>query len=425
LLEGNAEALKATQDKYRTFYIDEFQDTNFEQLQIIKLINPARLVVIGDPDQSIYEWNHAKPEYMVNITETFPGIELHKLVDNYRSTTEIIAAANSVIRHNVERIDKDLIAHSSGDCVHVDNFVDETSELENVVKNLDPVYSRNAIICRNNKRAEYAANYLTTHNIPVNLISSSADIFKKGEIKKFMKLMQLIHNPDDDYAFLQVINWPVERISDKELKKIQVESAGTSMPLFTTAFYARNGLVMDFLKRVETLHLKLNKMTIGDTEREIMASFDVIASYAVKNRTTRIVEFEYLRREIQRWRIFQGYMRRPQTLVAFLRYVKLRDIQENIKKDREAVYIMTGHGSKGLEFPNVFVIGLNEREFPSGMSKNMEEERRLFYVAITRAEKQLHLSRSNTKQLQNYTIQSTVSSRFIGETGIDDSQIQM
>lgn len=417
-------ALKATRERCKAFYIDEFQDTNYLQLIIIKAIDPAHMVVIGDPDQSIYEWNHAKPEYMVNITETFPGIELHKLVNNYRSTTQIINVSNRVIRHNVDRIDKDLIAQFSGDPVNLEFNGDESAELEYILKSLNGKYSDNAVICRNNKRAQMVANYLTSKDIPVNLISAAADIFKKSEIRKFIKLLQLIHNPDDDYAFLQVINWPYNRMSEKELKSVQEKAASTMQSLYSVTFNGVNSATVAFLTRVESLHQKHKHITVTELETLAIDMFDVIATYAAQYRTFRIVEFEYLRREIQRWRIFQGYMNRPQHLTAFLRYVKLRDIQENINNDREAVYVMTVHGSKGLEFPNVFVVGLNEREFPSGQSENIEEERRLLYVAMTRAMHKLHLTRSNTKAV-NWITQMTIPSRFIAETGLSNNQIKI
>lgn len=426
LLTDNEDVLKMVRGKYNSLYVDEFQDTNELQLKIINLINPEYIVVIGDLNQSIYEWNNARPDILLNIEKTFEGIDVYKLVNNYRSTHEIVGTANKVIKNNVKRFDVEMIAHKSGIDPDINYFPDEASELQYVFDNLQEPYSNNAIIVRTNARAEMAAKFLTHRDIPVNLISSAGDIFKKSEIKNFLKLMQLVHNPHDDYSYLRSINWPVKRIKPKEKQEIEKLGAKTSQSFYDVSKKLNNADLKQFNSNLDKLHHSIPNTSIYNLLGRIIDTFDVLATYDEQNRYTRIAEFEMFRKEVRRWGIVQGYMRRPVTLTAFLRYVKLRDVQENLRKGREAVNIMTLHACKGLEFENVFMLGLNEKEFPSGRSKNIEEERRLFYVGITRAKSGLHFTRSSLKQVSKAFTSRVEPSRFLFETGhITDEQIKM
>jgi len=426
LLTDNEEVLKMVREKYNSLYVDEFQDTSELQLKIINLINPEYIVVIGDLNQSIYEWNNARPDILLNIEKTFEGIDVYKLVNNYRSTHEIVDTANKVIKNNIKQFDVEMIAHKEGIDPDINYFDDEAAELEYVFNNLQKPYSNNAIIVRTNKRAEMATKFLTHREVPVNLISSAADIFKKSEIKNFLKLMQLVHNPYDDYSYLRSINWPVQRIKPKEKQEIEKLGISTTQSFYDVSKKLNNADLNRFNADLDKLHDAIPNTSIYSLLVQIRDTFNVLATYDEQNRNTRIAEFEMFRKEVKRWGIIQGYMRRPVTLTAFLRYVKLRDVQENLRKGREAVNIMTLHACKGLEFENVFMLGLNESEFPSGRSKNMEEERRLFYVGITRAKTGLHFCRSSVKQVNKAYTQRVEPSRFLFETGhITDEQVKM
>lgn len=413
-LLGNENILTNIRKVHKYFYIDEFQDTNDKQLKLIKILNPDRLVVIGDPDQSIYEWNNAKPEYMVNIEQTFPNTELFKLEQNYRSTNQIIESANKLIRHNLNRIDKELVAQSDGDDIEYSSYDDELEEINYIYDNLDAKYSNNAIICRNNARAGLIADKLAVRKIPINLMSSSNDIFKKQEIRKFIKLLQVINNPDDDYALEQILNWQIRRIDKIELASSKTKAIQNSTSLFKTLNDA-NEHVLLLINRITQSNDKKRHMTAYGLVKDIMNIFSITTKYKTEDRQTRLLEFEELRKVIKRWEIVQGILNQGIYLEDFVRYIQLRDIQDKYNKKKEAVNIMTVHGSKGLEFKKVFLPGLNEKEFPNGRSENIEEERRLLYVGITRAEEELHITRANTRLVRNRFEQMTTKSRFIKE----------
>ena len=409
LLNNHPSVLAKYRSRIGCMYVDEFQDTNYSQLEIIKLINPKMLRIIGDPDQSIYEWNNANPEILNEIHTHFEGVEIFKLVDNYRSTNQIIAKSNQLIRHNVNRIDKDLIAHKDGEEVDVwlkNDLNDEICEIEKCIKT---PYSSNAIICRTNAKAKAIFEYLVT-KYPTMLMANSQSIYKKPHIKHFHSLLHAVMNPNDKMSllrFMVAIGLMPRSDADSVFNSLLTESTTSDKKTIVDAF--------TWLKSVYTINSLSKTFDIYTVYGKVIEEFDIISVYKDADRKSKINDFEQLRKSINRWKLKQEYYGLSTSLKAYLRYVMLIDIQESQTESEDAIRIMTVHGSKGLEFENVFVPSVNRDEFPSKQSDNEEEERRLMYVAMTRAKEKLYVSSTLERTLFNGFIQLTGPSKFIQE----------
>jgi len=421
MLLENQDVLEEVKKQYKAFYIDEFQDTYAAQLTILKAIDPELLVVIGDPDQSIYEWNDAKPEYIINTQYIFPGMEMFKLEINYRSTHQIVNMAESLIKNNIKRIDKTAKATRDGVPVEF-NLDNETlkDQINIIAENLSDPFKHNAIICRKNGTALAIADQLHDMGYPVNLVLSSADIMKKEHIKSLLYISKSIVNSNDDYSVMKSICF----LHGKALNEIMpyYEHAGqTGIPL-STHLKASN---KDFYSSIDKLYQLNDKVLITDayeSMKSIFSEFNIISRYSDQHRETRLSELEEFRKEVKKWRNVQSFKRLDTSLAAFIRWVMIRDIQDTLKKDTDAITIMTVHGSKGLEFHKVFIPNFFQKEFPMTRSDNIEEERRLLYVAITRAKEELMITSCNTKKLFNGFTQATEPSQFLKEIYKSDNK---
>lgn len=418
LLENNKDIIKDLKTKHTHFYVDEFQDTNYMQLQLLKLIDPKNLVVIGDPDQSIYEWNHARPGYIINIQNIFEGMELFKLETNYRSTRQIIKHANRIIENNVNRIPKKLKTDKEGTDPISFSGMHEYAEAEYIKDVIEKPYKNYAIIARTNPRKNLIADYLAQNNIPINVLGGRGDIFTNDNIKSLIKLMRIITNPNDDYLLKKVMDWPNARLTYSEWQQTDLIVGMTNKSYFKILSDGPNQPVIDFCSSVDKLHCVYKEKTTAQILYAVINDLNILHTFTERQRITRVEEIEEFRKAIKRWQVQREFKQQDISLKSFLRFIMIRDIQESYNKEKDAVNIMTVHGSKGLEFENVIVAGMNDGEFPSMYKdeiSNLEEERRLFYVAITRAKEKLYLTRSEEKLSQWKTAQATKTSRFINE----------
>jgi DNA helicase-2/ATP-dependent DNA helicase PcrA len=425
-LMDDPEVFEHVTSNHTNFYVDEFQDTNDIQLQCIKSFVPKALTIIGDPDQSIYEWNGAKPEILNHINDHFSEIELHFLVDNYRSTHQIIEASNKLIRHNVNRIDKDLIAHKDGQLVVFDSLNDIDSEIQEVAEiiksNLGPL-SDFAIITRKNAHAMLFVEGLRKHGIEVNPMLSSATVMKQPEIIKIIKLLGAVANPTNSFSMGFIINQYVKNFdafahtfADKGVTIQQMIPVDKMTPELN-----------DVINKIVTINQNSMFESTFSIYKQVIDSFGIVKKYMIdgemvrKERLMDLYQFETI---IKKWeKSINRYGGTP-SLSAFIRYMVLIDMQENKRKDVDAVDVMTVHGAKGLEYESVFLPCFTDTDFPNERiddegKSNIEEERRIAYVAVTRAKTELYISSHNQAKTQWSKMMIRTPSRFVREMGVN------
>jgi DNA helicase-2/ATP-dependent DNA helicase PcrA len=402
---------------YEYVFVDEFQDTNDTQMKIIKALNPKNLFVVGDDFQSIYGWRQAKPEYIINFQQYYPKCEVIKLEDNYRSTGNIIEAANNLISHNVNQTKKILKAHKEGPEVEIVEAENIEQEINLIISSIleGEHYCDFAILTRTNKQMEPFIDAFQNFNIPYQLISNKDDPLRKPDIKMIFNVLEFILNPKDDMTLKKILNFPERRVSElrmHELEKLQIDTSSSlidmldEVPEFT-----------DFLNKIELMRYEMfegEAYSALDNFYAVINGLGLKRQYESEGRANKVQDIAIAAEYIKHWEGIQSNLGENVDISSFLRWMHLKDIQEKFMEERDAVKIMTVHASKGLEFPVVFVMGLNQDTFPSKRG-DIEEERRLFYVAITRAKERLYITRSTTTMGYNHQTMYTRKSQFITE----------
>lgn len=446
LFKHNADVREKWQNKIRYLLVDEYQDTNGSQYELIKYLvgRRGKFTVVGDDDQSIYSWRGARPQNMALLKNDFPQLNVIKLEQNYRSTERILNAANILIANNPHIFEKKLHSEiGEGDLIHVISADNEELEAEKVVKDLIHHHFMNAtqfndyaILYRGNHQSRLIEKWLMQHRIPY-YISGETSFFAKTEIKDIMSYLRLLTNPDDDNAFIRIINTPRREIGPATTQKIGELSKEKKISLFQAA------LDYDLLeklppKKIKAVHdfsvwfqeliplaktepMKVIHEIIQHTEYE---NWLYETSPSPKAAEIRMANVEQLLQWLHS--SIEGYDdKEPLSLEETVFKFTLRDMLErNDDKDHDdsKVQLMTLHASKGLEFPYVYLIGMNEGILPHQNSideENIDEERRLTYVGITRAQKQLTLSYSLQRK-QYGELNACEPSRFLFELPQDD-----
>jgi DNA helicase-2/ATP-dependent DNA helicase PcrA len=382
-------------NQYEYLFVDEFQDTNDIQMKIIKALNPRNLFVVGDDFQSIYGWRGAKPEYIINFSKYYPGCEVIKLEDNYRSTEQIVTAANSLIAHNEKQTKKVLKSHKIGaeiEYLEADNIMNEVNLIAGKILESGS-YSDYAVLTRTNKQMEAFSLTFKAFNIPYQIVSSKDDPLKKYDVRMILNTLEVVLNPSDSRTLKKIINFPVKRISELKIQIIEKDMVDKSISFMEALKDVKE--VEEFMQQLDGIHSYITEESSGTSKVfDIAASYlNLIEKYKEENRSNKIEDLEKAREVIARWENIQRDLGENIDVSSFLKWVHMKDIQEKFMEQREAVKIMTVHASKGLEFKTVFVVGMNKDIFPSKRG-DLEEERRLFYVAITRAKDKLFITRS-------------------------------
>jgi len=430
LFAENPDILEKWQNKVRYLLVDEYQDTNATQYNLVKQLVgiQARFTVVGDDDQSIYAWRGAQPENLAMLKEDFPALKLIKLEQNYRSSNRILQSANALISNNPHVFEKKLWSEMGlGDPLRVIACSNENQEAERVVSEIIvhkfKHRSKNkdyAILYRGNHQARLMERSLREQNIPY-VISGGKSFFDHAEIKDIMSYLKLIVNPDDDAAFLRIVNTPRREIGASTLEKLATYATGRGISLFdaTQEFGISSVLSEKALKRVQFFGQQLLDWVqkADSIEGEEVTSFirQLIETLEYDNwihETASNVKTAEKRinnvRELTLWieRIIKkateedGEDKRLDKIVS---HMTLMDMMERNESDKEhdMVSLMTLHASKGLEFPHVFLIGMEEEMLPHKQnmeSPGLEEERRLAYVGITRAQHTLTMTYANKRR---------------------------
>ena len=449
LFLNNAEVLGKWQRRIRYLLVDEYQDTNISQYLLVKLLvgENQRFTVVGDDDQSVYSWRGARPENLVQLQEDFPHLRLVKLEQNYRSTGLILKAANTVIDNNPHVFKKTLWSDKAfGDPIRIIRSGSDESEAERVaneilhqhlVRRAD--YRDFAILYRGNHQSRIMEMKLQQNRIPYK-INGGTSFFAKAEIKDLMSYLRLLINPDDDAAFLRIINTPRREIGAATLEKLNDYSAvrGVSLSAASSEIGLRQHLSAKSGARLERFSAWLER-----TIHKLHTVEDPVV--VIREMLTDINYEAWLRQDSQSDKMAEKRLANVHILVDGLQSMLekgndeddsdlaigdaigklvLRDLMDRQEEEDEtdAVQLMTLHASKGLEFPYVFVIGMEEELLPhrnSIESGDIEEERRLMYVGITRAQTTLTLTYA-AKRKQFGELHDCTPSRFLDELPQED-----
>ena len=451
LLQDNEQVRQSWQKQIEYLLIDEYQDTNGAQYELVKNLvgDGSRLTVVGDDDQSIYSWRGAQPENMLRLDADYPGMTLIKLEQNYRSAGRILKIANEVISNNPRPFTKTLWSELGyGDVVKIESARNDEVEAEKIVSAImshqfryNSEHRDFAILYRSNHQARILETKLREMRIPYRL-SGGMSFFDRSEIRDIMAYLRLLVNPADDTAFLRIINVPRRGVGATTLEKI-TELAATEKsslletlldPKLSESVNARQHQVLrDFAERMiedgdnaaRGDPVKVINSLLEDIgyERWLMESGDESAAETRWENVISLVDWIASMAENP-----QGDDESDSGLSSILAQVILSDIldKQNDDTDRNEVSLMTLHASKGLEFKHVFVVGVEEEILPHRVSvaeDGIDEERRLFYVGITRAMQTLTLSHCRVRRRYGETI-SCDPSRFLDELPSDEIQWQ-
>ena len=422
LFRKNPSILEHYQDKFKYILIDEYQDTNEVQYQLVKLLAAKyqNLFVVGDPDQSIYQFRGANYQNILNFEHDYKNTEVIALEDNYRSTKMILDAANSVIKNNSERKEKNLRSHhGEGVKIKYMRGYNEKDEIVKVIteikKLLENGYSKKdiAIFYRTNAQSRVVEEQFLKENIPYKVVGSYY-FYARKEIKDLICYLRLILNSDDDISLRRVINTPKRGIGETSITKLEKEAILKNTSMYNAI---ASGKELEFKRIIEELKKDMESMSLTELVDDVLDKSGMKNSLEADNtleselRLDNLMEFKSITATFEQ---NTGSV----DLKDFLEEISLiADIEEH-KEDSDVVTLMTIHSAKGLEFPVVFLVGMEEGIFPHQNSfceeNGIEEERRLCYVGITRAEKKLYLSNARQRMLYGNTSQNPPS-RFLKE----------
>ncbi|ELB7341554.1 DNA helicase Rep [Vibrio cholerae] len=447
LLRSNEEVRQRWQNRIRYLLVDEYQDTNSSQYELVKLLvgERGRLTVVGDDDQSIYSWRGAKPQNLVLLGEDFPSLKLIKLEQNYRSTSRILRAANILIANNPHVYQKALFSElAEGEKLKVILANNEDHEAERVTAEIiahkflnRTEYRDYAILYRGNHQSRLIEKSLTQNRVPYKL-SGGTSFFARAEIKDIMAYLRVLVNPDDDNAFLRIVNTPKREIGPATLEKLGSYANMRGKSLFAASFELGleqhlGGRGLDNLRRfTEWLVAIADNAERGNTVEAVRALVRDIRYEDWLYETSASPKAAEMRMknvsDLYSWIVADLEGDNPdqqeKTLKEVVQRLTLRDMMERGEEndDSDAVQLMTLHASKGLEFPYVYLIGAEEGILPHQTSideENVEEERRLMYVGITRAQRELTFMVCKERRQFGELIKPT-QSRFLDELPQED-----
>ncbi|EHK7543186.1 DNA helicase Rep [Vibrio cholerae] len=447
LLRSNEEVRQRWQNRIRYLLVDEYQDTNTSQYELVKLLvgERGRLTVVGDDDQSIYSWRGAKPQNLVLLGEDFPSLKLIKLEQNYRSTSRILRAANILIANNPHVYQKALFSElAEGEKLKVILANNEDHEAERVTAEIiahkflnRTEYRDYAILYRGNHQSRLIEKSLTQNRVPYKL-SGGTSFFARAEIKDIMAYLRVLVNPDDDNAFLRIVNTPKREIGPATLEKLGSYANMRGKSLFTASFELGleqhlSGRGLENLRRfTEWLVTIADNAERGNTVEAVRALVRDIRYEDWLYETSASPKAAEMRMknvsDLYSWIVADLEGDNPdqqeKTLKEVVQRLTLRDMMERGEEndDSDAVQLMTLHASKGLEFPYVYLIGAEEGILPHQTSideENVEEERRLMYVGITRAQRELTFMVCKERRQFGELIKPS-QSRFLDELPQDD-----
>ena len=436
ILNADENFAKEQSAKYHYIMVDEYQDTNELQFQILQKLctTHENIAVVGDDDQSIYAWRGAKIENILNFQKQFHNVKLVKLEQNYRSTGLILDAANSLIEHNKKRLGKTLIStKETGQDIELLQSYDEKDESQKVCVAIKGLLkegikpSEIAILYRVNALSRALEEALMKAQLPFKILSGMR-FYERAEIKDIIAYLRFLLNHNDDFSLKRIINKPKRAFGETSFKKLQSKAKELNLPLFETlcALQGTKFFSAKLDKEMATFTNAIMQLSQIDDLRLLLDEFEKLIklkdfykdSTDGDERVRNIDEFYANVKE----RADKGEIA---SINELLNEISLQSEQDEV--EGECVYLMSIHASKGLEFDAVFIVGLEDGFFPIlSEDGDIEEERRLAYVAITRAKKRLFLSTTNSRFYRGSRSYNLETSKFLGETGVlDENELEV
>jgi len=449
LLNSRPDILEKWQHKVHYLLVDEYQDTNASQYDLIKMLVGTRgkITVVGDDDQSIYAWRGAKPENLMQLKEDFPSLKVIKLEQNYRSTSRILKAANALIANNTHIFDKSLWSELGiGDEIRIIRCRNDEMECERIAVEilshklrLDTHYKDYAVLYRGNFQSRLLEMKLQHHQIPYH-ITGGTSFFARAEVKDIMAYLRLLINPDDDNAFLRIVNVPRREIGASTLEKLGNYAHHRNISLYQACseigieeilkpqYIEKLRRFTKWMARVfrliqtENDPVQIVRDMVTDSDYENWLKQNSSTPAAAEKRIANVwFLIDSLKKTIDR-AMEPG--EEPMNIEDAVSRLILRDMLERHEEEDDAdrVQLLTFHASKGLEYPHVYMMGMEEDILPHRASieeDNIEEERRLTYVGITRARKTLTMTLASRRK-QFGEMMDTTPSRFLDELPKED-----
>ncbi len=436
LLAEHPEVLEAYQDRFRYILVDEYQDTNHAQYRIVNLLASAHrnLMVVGDDDQSIYSWRGADIRNILEFERDYPDATVIRLEQNYRSTATILAAANAVVANNKGRKPKTLwTANVGGEAISRYYATDErdearfvATEIERLLREEGRSYADMAVFYRTNAQSRVLEDVFLRTGVPYQIVGGTR-FFDRAEIRDVMAYVRAAVNPADEIALKRIVNKPKRGIGDSTIESVEYEAAKRGVPFETalraaveegfvaTAPRMRVAAFLELLDEVRALAAAGGDLR--ELIEEIVARSGLISALEAERTLEADGRLENIR---ELFGVVDEFVSAHEgaDLPVFTEWVTLRTDVDTLVEGERAVTLMTVHTAKGLEFPVVFIVGLEDSIFPHVNSmfdeSGLEEERRLAYVGITRARERLYLTHAHARSLFGST-QHNPPSRFIGE----------
>jgi len=443
LFRDHPQILKKYQKFFRYILVDEYQDTNFAQYVIIKNLasEHRNICVVGDDSQSIYSFRGAKIENILNFRNDYPEFHLYKLEQNYRSTQTIVNAANSLISKNKDRIPKEVWSkQEAGENLKVIEAMTDQEEGFLIASGILDAkhrfhidYDAFAILYRTNAQSRILEEACRKHNIPYRVFGSIS-FYQRKEVKDALAYFKLAFNPKDDEALKRVINYPARGLGKTSLDRLTLAAFEADIPIWHVLQqpgeyvkeFNRGTLskLEGFRNLIESFIKKQPLEDAYDLGLEILSKTGILKEFAYEKTPESLSKYENLQELLNGIREFSEAEKEINSgngvnLSGYIENIALLTDQDTkLKDDSPKVFLMTIHAAKGLEFPHVFIAGMEEELFPSqfssGSAKELEEERRLFYVALTRAMKQITICYAQTRYRWGNLVSSR-RSRFIQE----------
>lgn len=433
ILTENPDVLEYYTEKFKYVLVDEYQDTNKAQFMLVSILASkyGNITVVGDNDQGIYSFRGADITNILNFEKDFPGTKIIKLEQNYRCTGNILKAANAVIKHNENKYEKKLwTANDEGELPSIYQSEDEYDEASYVVKQINHLkteeyykYSDFVVLYRMNSQSRAIEDILRREDIPYKIVGG-LKFYERKEIKDIIAYLRLIYNTSDNISLKRIINEPKRGIGKTSLDNIQQISEQNGISMYEVIKNAEQfGLnrvkanADDFINLIEELRTKQNELSISELIKETLnksgytKALELENSVEAESRIQNLEEFLTVAIEFE-----EEFA--DTTLGEFLENITLSSDIDNVEDAENSVTLMTLHSAKGLEFPTVFLVGLEEGIFPGyksiGEENALQEERRLFYVGITRAKEHLFLTCAKRRTIFGSTSYNAIS-RFVKE----------
>ncbi len=433
VLSENPDVLEYYTEKFKYILVDEYQDTNKAQFTLVTILASkyGNITVVGDNDQGIYSFRGADISNILNFEKDFPGTKIVKLEQNYRCTGNILKAANSVIKHNETKYDKKLwTENGEGTLPQIYQGEDEYDEARFVIEEIRHLkreeldhYSDFAILYRMNSQSRALEDILRREDIPYKIVGG-LKFYERKEIKDAISYLRLIANPSDNISLKRIINEPKRGIGKTSLDHIQEIAENQGISMYEVIKHADDfgqprvyANAKEFIDTIETLRSQKEEIKISDLLKETLnktgytRALEQESTIEAESRIQNLEELVTVAVEFEEEFAENG-------LSDFLESISLSSDIDNLEDQEDSVTLMTLHSAKGLEFPVVFLVGMEEGIFPGyqsvGEPKELEEERRLFYVGITRAKQHLYLTCAKRRTIFGSTSYNAIS-RFVKE----------